>query len=248
MQTKNGHKEAAAKRPGKSVETAKLKAPEKKQALKEHRETTLKPQITAPEPNKTTTEPRLNRRQQLFVQEYLVDLNAKRAATAVGYSEKTADSIGRENLRKPQIKAAIDTEIAKRKARISFTADQVMEELARIGFSDMKDFIEIDGGGAIRAFPLDGLAEGKSRIIKKVKEKRVIRTTKGTESNPDGDQILDSTYEFELCDKVKSLELLARHLGLLHDKTEVDLKQPLTIVTKDFYVGADGTVKKKRGK
>ncbi len=33
-------------RPGKSVKTAKLKAPEKKQAPKEHRETTLKPQIT----------------------------------------------------------------------------------------------------------------------------------------------------------------------------------------------------------
>ena len=62
----------------------------------------------------------------------------------------------------------------------------------------------------------------------------MIRSTKGTESNPDGDQILDATFEFELCDKVKSLELLSRHLGLLHDKTELDIKQPVQITIKKF--------------
>jgi cell division protein FtsX len=56
-----------------------------------------------------------------------------------------------------------------------------------------------------------------------VKEKRVIRTVKGTKDKPDGEEILDATYEFELCDKVKSLELLSRHLGLLNDKNEVGL-------------------------
>ena len=142
-------------------------------------------------------------------------------------------------MQKPAIKAAIDAEIEKRKARITFTADQVLEELARVGFADMKDFVEIDEGGAIRAFPLDTLAEGKSRIIRKVKEKRVIKST------PEGDQVLDSTYEFELCDKVKSLELLARHLGLLHDKQEINVTQPLTIITKDFYVDQDGEVREK---
>ena len=176
----------------------------------------------------------LSAKQQLFILEFLVDKNATQAAIRAGYSVRTARKIATENLSKPVIKAAIDTEIEKQKARITFTADQVLEELARVGFADMKDFVEIDEGGTIRALPLDTLAEGKSRIIKKVKEKRVIRSTKGTESNPDGDQILDAMFEFELCDKVKSLELLARHLGLLHDKTEVDLKQPVQITIKKF--------------
>jgi phage terminase small subunit len=176
----------------------------------------------------------LSAKQQLFILEFLVDKNATQAAIRAGYSVRTARKIATENLSKPVIRAAIDTEIEKQKARITFTADQVLEELARVGFADMKDFVEIDEGGTIRALPLDTLAEGKSRIIKKVKEKRVIRSTKGTESNPDGDQILDATFEFELCDKVKSLELLARHLGLLHDKTEVDLKQPVQITIKKF--------------
>lgn len=188
---------------------------------------------------KTSSELRLNNRQQLFVHEYLVDLNAKRAAIAVGYSEKTADTIGRENLRKPLIKAAIDAEIEKRKANCGDRAERVIAELELLGFSDMGDFVEIDEGGAVRAYPIDTLAKGKSRIIRKVKEKRTIKST------AEGDQILESTYEFELYDKVKPLETLARHHGLLHDKQEIDITQPLTIITKDFYVDQDGEVREK---
>lgn len=179
--------------------------------------------LSEPVPN-----PTLSAKQQLFILEYLVDKNATQAAIRAGYSVRTARKIATENLSKPVIKAAINAEIEKQKARITFTADQVLEELARVGFADMKDFIEIDEGGAIRALPLETLAEGKSRVIKKVREKRTIKST------AEGDQILDSTYEFELCDKVKSLELLARHLGLLHDKTEIDLKQPVQITIKKF--------------
>lgn len=137
-------------------------------------------------------------------------------------------------MQKYAVKAAIDAAIEERKKRIGITADEVIRELALIGMADMKDFVEIDEGGAIRAYPLTNLAEGKSRIISSVKEKRTIRTTKGTESNPDGDQILDSTYEFKLHDKVKSLELLGRHLGILNEKHDVDVKQHITIEIVKF--------------
>ena len=199
-----------------------------------------KPLLTTPEPSKTTPELRLNNRQQLFVHEYMVDMNAKRAAIAVGYSAHSAHAIGKENLHKPAIKAAIDAEIEKRKADCGGRAERVIAELELLGFSDMGDFVEVDEGGAVRAFPLGTLAEGKSRIIRKVKEKRTIKST------AEGDQILESTYEFELYDKVKPLETLARHHGLLHDKQELDVKQPITFVTKDFYMDKEtGTVKEK---
>jgi len=176
----------------------------------------------------------LNAKQQLFVVEYLVDLNATQAAIRAGYSKRTAFRSGAQNMQKYAVKAAIDAAIEERKKRIGITADEVIRELALIGMADMKDFVEIDEGGAIRAYPLTNLAEGKSRIISSVKEKRTIRTTKGTESNPDGDQILDSTYEFKLHDKVKSLELLGRHLGILNEKHDVDVKQHITIEIVKF--------------
>jgi phage terminase small subunit len=174
-------------------------------------------------PPKSAQKMSLNKKQQLFVVEYLIDLNATQAAIRAGYSKRTAFRIGAENIHKPAIKAAIDAAIEERKKRVLVTADEVVRELALIGMADMKDFITIDEAGAVSAIPLENLAEGKSRIIKKIKEKRVIKTVQGTKDKPDGDQILDATFEFELCDKVKSLELLSRHLGLLHDKNEVGL-------------------------
>ncbi|MFH1079465.1 MAG: terminase small subunit [Pseudomonadota bacterium] len=213
------------------------KAPQK--TISKPQTTTPELPITAQTPLKTNPEPKLKRKQQIFVAEYLVDLDATKAAIRAGYSKKSAYAIGAENLRKPPIKAAIDAEIEKRKADCGGRAERVIAELELLGFSDMGDFVEIDEGGAVRAFPLGTLAEGKSRIIRKVKEKRTIKST------AEGDQILESTYEFELYDKVKPLETLARHHGLLHDKQELDVKQPITFVTKDFYMDKDGEVKEK---
>ncbi len=49
----------------------------------------------------------LTAKQQRFVEEYLIDLNATQAAIRAGYSAKTAASIGSENLTKPEIAAAV---------------------------------------------------------------------------------------------------------------------------------------------
>lgn len=51
------------------------------------------------------------RKQLRFINEYLIDLNATQAAIRAGYSEKTAYSIGQENLKKPEIKKKIDAEL-----------------------------------------------------------------------------------------------------------------------------------------
>ena len=59
----------------------------------------------------------LNPKQQRFVAEYLVDLNATQAAIRSGYSQKTARQIATENLSKPAIAAAIDARPAKRIGR-----------------------------------------------------------------------------------------------------------------------------------
>jgi phage terminase small subunit len=53
-------------------------------------------------------------KQERFIQEYLVDLNATQAAIRAGYSARTAREIGRENLDKPDIQAALQTAFAAR--------------------------------------------------------------------------------------------------------------------------------------
>lgn len=62
-------------------------------------------------------------KQAAFITEYLVDKNATQAAIRAGYSARTAAAIGEENLRKPDIRAAIDDAL-KRLAEATMTESE----------------------------------------------------------------------------------------------------------------------------
>lgn len=70
-------------------------------------------------------------KQERFVAEYLIDLNATQAAIRAGYSEKTAYSIGDENLKKPEVAAAVKTEQHKRAGKTELTQEWVLTRLAK---------------------------------------------------------------------------------------------------------------------
>lgn len=72
---------------------------------------------------------KLTDKQKRFIEEYLVDLNATQAAIRAGYSEKTAYSIGEENLKKPEIKRAIEEAQLNRSSRVQITQDDVIRML-----------------------------------------------------------------------------------------------------------------------
>lgn len=72
---------------------------------------------------------KLTPKQKRFVDEFLIDLNATQAAIRAGYSEKTAGSIGSENLTKPEILDALSRAKAERCARTEITKDLVVQEL-----------------------------------------------------------------------------------------------------------------------
>ena len=71
-------------------------------------------------------------KQEAFVREYLIDLNATQAAIRAGYSERTAGSVGNENLKKPEIAAAIAAAQQKVAEKAEMTVDQHMTDLKRI--------------------------------------------------------------------------------------------------------------------
>jgi hypothetical protein len=68
-------------------------------------------------------------KQERFVQEYLIDLNATQAAIRAGYKEKRADAIGYENLRKPEIKKAVSALQAKRAEKAEVTQEYILKRL-----------------------------------------------------------------------------------------------------------------------
>lgn len=137
----------------------------------------------------------LTPKQERFVDEYLTDLNATQAAIRAGYSEKTAYSIGEENLKKPEIAARIEKRRAAQIKRTEITADRVVMELARIAFADGTAFAEITPRGAVKLTPTKELAPDQRAAFAGVKKGKF-----GT--------------EIKLHDKVKALELLGKHLGV----------------------------------
>ena len=85
---------------------------------------------------------KLSPKQERFVHEYLVDLNALQAAIRAGYSKDTAGAIGHENLKKPEIQAAIAKARQEQQERTQITADSVVKELAQVAFADARDLVQ----------------------------------------------------------------------------------------------------------
>lgn len=98
---------------------------------------------------------KLTAKQASFVDEYMVDKNATAAAIRAGYSEKTAYSIGNENLSKPEIKVEIDKRLAKLSENTGITAEYVLNGFKTIAERCMADDT-FDPSGANKSLEMLG--------------------------------------------------------------------------------------------
>ncbi len=77
--------------------------------------------------------------------EYYIELgNATEAARRAGYSEKTAYSVGSENLRKPEVSAYIEKRLAEQRAKRIASADEVMMFFTSVMRGEVKDAFDLD--------------------------------------------------------------------------------------------------------
>ena len=139
----------------------------------------------------------LTPKQQRFVEEYLIDLNATQAAIRAGYSEKTAAVIGAENLIKPNIAKAIAEAEAKREERVQIDADYVLKRLVEIDQMDVLDIMD----DQMKILPLRDWPKIWRQYI----------------SNIENLELTDADGVFKKIkwpDKVKNLELLGKHVSV----------------------------------
>ncbi|MBL4623359.1 MAG: terminase small subunit [Immundisolibacteraceae bacterium] len=83
--------------------------------------------------------PKLTAKQKMFCEEYLIDLNATQAAIRAGYSEKTAQQIGAQNLLKLVVAEFIAELKAKRSEEIRIDAAWVLKSAKRVFDRCMQD-------------------------------------------------------------------------------------------------------------
>jgi phage terminase small subunit len=153
---------------------------------------------------------KLTPKQKLFCDYYLISLNATDAAIKAGYSERSAQIIGFENLTKPIVKEYVEAKQVKLQEKIEVTQQMVLEELHKIGFSNIQDLME--EGFAFR--DIIELEKNQAAAIESVKVKTTTRTF-------DGNSETTKEVTLKKFDKVKALEQLGKHLGFF----EVDNKQ-----------------------
>lgn len=163
----------------------------------------------------------LTPKQRRFVDEYLIDLNATQAAIRAKYSARTAASIGEENLRKPEIADAIRQRMKDREKRTQITQDRVLQELARIGFSDIRKVVRW-GETMVRVadaeegeddlVPYHGLALIDSAEVDDDTAAAIAEVSQGREG-----------LKVKFHDKKGALVEMARHLGMFTPKGHADL-------------------------
>lgn len=159
---------------------------------------------------------KLSDRDLLFVDEYLIDLDAKNAAIRAGYSPKTAakasEWIRRDNPAKPKLRVAIDKALAERSRRTGVTADRVIAELAKIAFANIGDIMDLNTG--------EVQEDAKAVDTSAIASVKIRSTAHSTET------------EIRMADRNKALELLGKHLGMFEKDGNEDSKKEISKLDK----------------
>lgn len=165
----------------------------------------------------------LTEKQQLFVVEYVKDLNATQAAIRAGYSAKGADVAGIRALGDARIAAAVQGEQQRQlqaaqavtDAKVSVVrrdGEAVKERLFLLGFQDIRKLFDVHGN-------LRPIHELEDDVAPMIAGMEVI--IKNAEA---GDGVTDRVHKVKVVDPVKPLEMLAKHFGLLVERVEVEAK------------------------
>ena len=147
----------------------------------------------------------LTPKQQRFVEEYLIDLNATQAAIRAGYSEKTAKVIAAQNLSKLNVQEAIEEAQSKRAEQTQIDAAYVLRRLVEIDQMDVLDIMD------------DQMKIRPVNEWPKVWRQYVVNLENLELSDGEG-----CFKKIKWPDKVKNLELLGKHVsvGAFKDKVE----------------------------
>lgn len=176
----------------------------------------------------------LDARERRFVEEYLVDLDARRAALVAGYSGTMAASKAYQWVSggkvKPHVYEAVIQAQAERAKRTGVTADKVITELAKLGFSDIRK--------AVRWQPnVTGMHEdqdtGETRLAI-TNEVALIGSDAIDDDTAAAIAEISQTdkggLKLKLHDKRAALVDLGKHLGLFRDRLEVTGKDGAALV------------------
>lgn len=181
---------------------------------------------------------KLTPKQERFIHEYLKDCDATKAAGRAGYKGKHLGLIGHQLLKNSLVGAAVSERRKKIIDRLEVTQEKIVREYAKLGFSDMADYVNFEQNGRVH-FDWSELPEGASAAVQEITQEEAMDGA-GDEAR----KILKT--KFKLHDKKGALDSLSRHLGLFADKLTVDANVSGGLIAKFMADPEDAIATAKR--
>ena len=160
-------------------------------------------------------------KQEAFVREYLIDLNATQAAIRAGYSERTAAVQGFDLLRNPKVAGAVAAAQAARAARTELTADRILLELRRLALFDPRKLFD-DAGEPI---PIHQLDDDTAAAVAGLE----VATERNRGASSEDEASVTVVRKYKVADKNSAIDKAMRHLGILKDKVDLDSRVVLRV-------------------
>ena len=164
----------------------------------------------------------LRGKQQLFVMEYVKDLNATQAVIRAGYSPKRASELGYQLLQKPTVQKAIEEEQKERITRLKVDADYVLNRLVQIDQMDVIDIMNDD----LSLKPISSWPPIWRQYISGLDNMEEF------DGRGEDRSLIGYLRKIKWPDKVKNLELLGKHISIGAFKERIehgnDPENPLT--------------------
>lgn len=136
-----------------------------------------------------------------------------RAALLAGYSRNQARTAKQSIERRPAVKRAL----SRYAERAELSAVRVLEELRRVAMSDLASYYNVDGSFV----PFDHLTQDQRSALASCET--IIKNAQA------GDGVVDTVLKIKLHDKLKALELLAKHFHLVDETVKVDTDVRVTV-------------------
>ena len=160
---------------------------------------------------------KLSSKEDLFCVYYIaLRFNGKQAAIKAGYAPKSAEVAASRLLSNDKVKAKIKELEESLLKKIGYTATDILKELALVGMSDIKNYIDFAGDEVV--MKSSDMINEYSRAIESIKiVPKILRV-------PDADgeiqTVLKDSVQFKLHNKIKALELLGKNLELFTERVD----------------------------
>jgi phage terminase small subunit len=145
----------------------------------------------------------LTAKQLMFCELFLIYRDGKKSATQAGFSAKTAEQAASRLLRNVKVKAYLNSKTEKVFNKLEITFERVMQEYARIGLSDIRQYF--DENGSLR--PLHELSDDAAAALSSIEVDELSEYVDGVKVN------IGFTKKVKLWDKRGALDSICKIKG-----------------------------------